>query len=128
LERAKTYFSIVKHLDKKQFADADALFKTINNTNGWGGFSYERIARRLAGGKYDEARDLCSGDIDFWIIDTAADWQTAELRSLLDDPNRLQFLQELYVYRKKFPALTPEGQKSEALVADILRKANERKK
>jgi len=26
LERAKTYFSMVKHLDKKEFADADAVF------------------------------------------------------------------------------------------------------
>ena len=118
----------MKHLDNKEFAAAEALFKTIVSTNGRGGFAYERTARHLSERKYVLARDSCNWDIDFWIIDTAADCQTPALTSLLDCPDRLHFLQDLAAYRKKFPPLTPEGGKSEALVADILQQANERKK
>ena len=128
LNRAKIYFSIITNLDTKQFAAADALFKTLPSMNGWGGFYYESISHHLRAHEYVEARELCVCDIDFWIIDTAADWQGPGLPTLLDDPNRLRFLQDLAAYRQKFPAQTERGQKSEALVARILRKANERKK
>ena len=128
LARAKKYFAIVKHLDERELAAAEALFKTIDNTNGSGGFRYEHTARYLRERDYDLARETCNWDIDFWIIDTAADSQVPALTSLLDNPERLRFLQDLAAYRKKFPATTAEGKKSEALVADILRKASERKK
>ncbi|MDB6066537.1 MAG: hypothetical protein JWR26_2745 [Pedosphaera sp.] len=128
LNRAKTYFNIVKHLDSKESTAAETLFRTILNTNGCGGIFYDRIALHLSKQEYDLARDLCICDIDFWIIDTAADWQVPALTALLDDPDRLRFLQDLAAHRKKFPARTADGRKSEALVVDILQKANERRK
>jgi hypothetical protein len=123
LDRATIYFRIVKHIDSKGYAAAEDLFKTINNINGWGGINYEEVARGLKNHDYDPAREGCNSNIDFWIIDTAADWQTPALTTLLDDPDRLRFLQDLADYRQRFPARTENGRKSEALVVDILRKA-----
>jgi hypothetical protein len=128
LNRAQTYFSIITNLDSKRFADAEALFNTLPSTNGWGGIFYNEISQDFGDHEYLQARDLCLRDIHFWIIDTAADWQDPYLATLLDDPHRLSFLQELSAYCQKFPSQTEDGQKSEALVADILQKANERKR
>jgi hypothetical protein len=128
LARAKTYFGIVTNLDNKEYAAAEAKFKAIPSTNGWGGMLYPITAQHLSNQEYAEARDLCSQEIDFWIIDTAADWQVPALTTLLDNPERLRFLQDLATYRQKFPERTEAGRKSGALVADILRKATERKR
>jgi hypothetical protein len=128
LNRAKTYFSIVTNLDNKQFAAAEALFKTLPSTNGWGGFYYERISRHFLKHEYVDARDLCLCDIHFWIIDTAADWQVPALTTLLNHADRLDFLQSLAAYCEKFPARTEHGRESEASVARILRIVPERKK
>ncbi|HWH70144.1 MAG TPA: hypothetical protein VNT26_12220 [Candidatus Sulfotelmatobacter sp.] len=128
LNRAKTYFSIITNLDSKQFSAAERLFKTLPSTNGWGGFYYNSITRHFHDHEYVAARDLCLRDIHFWIIDTAADFQSPALTTLLDDPDRLRFLQDIAAYCQKSPARTEDGRKSEALVSAILRKANERKK
>jgi hypothetical protein len=128
LNRAKTYFSIITNLDSQRFADAEALFNTLPDTNGWGGILYDGISSDFRDHEYAQARDRCLSDIHFWIIATACDWQDPYLTMLLDDPHRLSFLQELYAYCQKFPSQTEGGLKSEALVADILQKANERKR
>lgn len=127
LNREKTYFAIITNLDSQQFSAAEALFKTIPNTNGLGGFNYDRISRYFRDQAHMQARDLCLWDIHFWIKDDLADGQVPAHSKLLNDPDHLGFLQELFAYCQKFPAQTEEGRKSEASVEKILQQANDRK-
>ena len=122
--RVQAEFRIVKHLDARQFSEAQSLFKTIRTANGMGDLA---ISRLLTEHKYSDARDWVNGDINGWIIEEAGHSQFPALGRLLGVPERLQFLQELAAHRQKFPAPTPEGWKSDALVARILVKALERK-
>jgi hypothetical protein len=123
--RVQAEFRIVKHLDAKQFSEAQSLFNTIRTRNEIRDIA---VARLLTDQKYSDARDWVNGDINGWIIQEAGHSQFPALTGLLDVPERLQFLQELAAHRQKFPAPTPDGRKSDALVAHILVKAVERKK
>ena len=123
-ERVQADFRIVRLLDAQEHEPAATLFAKIRTTNG---ATDDIVGRLLSERNYSEARDWLNQQVNVWIISEAGHSQWPPLTVLLNNPERLKFLQQVATHRKKAPSVSTSAKKSDALVADILAKAIERK-
>jgi hypothetical protein len=120
-ERVQSDLKVVQLLDAKKFEAAGALFARVRTKDAAGDIV---VTQYFSERKYAEARDSLNRDIDGWIIQEAGHSQRPALTVLLDNPERLKFLQQLAVHRKKFPPAPPPGRKKPyEVVSEALDKA-----
>lgn len=120
--RVQTEFVVLKSLDGGDAKTALQRFQTVRITNA---ITDREIVEELTVGNTNHVRRLLNGSINGWIIQEAGHSQYPALTVLLDNPEKLHFLKELAEYRASHANLPSD--ESDKLVADILKKATDRK-
>jgi hypothetical protein len=120
--RVQSDFEVIKMIDSGQDKNAMTVFSTLAKKET---VCDRGILRDFASGRTNNVRTTLDLMINGWIIQEACHSQHPPLTVLLDDPERLQFLGRLAIYRKRYP-IQPFDTVVDKTVAEILCEAERR--